>query len=390
MWVERHGPGWRIRDRVGGRVRTIESGYPTKTSAKTAMKLFAADTLRGEALVPLGGRMSLNAFIDQWWPAYAKTLKPSSVDSEGARVTNHIRTLLGAYALEDIDSIVVQDWVAALEAGTGPIPDGATWKRRPLAPKTIANAHGMLYVIMKAAVAARLIRINPCGATNLPARVHREMRFLTDPEIARLITAMPPHWRPLVMLLVATGLRWGEAIGLRVGRVDLLAARPRLLVVEQLQETPGRGSRLIFVSPKSRQSRRTVSFTRQVALVLAGLVAGKENDEMVFLSPMGQMVRTRNFRRVWTKATKEAGLPGLRIHDLRHTHAAILIAANRQLSAISRRLGHASVAVTDTLYGHLREEVDVGIIDAVEAAMSQISEEDLAAELAAELEDALA
>lgn len=398
MWPEKNGPGWRIRDRVAGRLVTVSTHiYPTKTAANAGMKALIADAVRGDALVPRGGRTTLDDFLDDWWPSYARTLKRTTIHSEEGRVRNHIRPILGDYALEDIDTVVVQDWADQIQAGKGPVPPvrpdagkrAPKFRRQPLAPKTVHNCHGLLFVIFEAAIARRLIRINPCGSTNLPARVHREMRFLTDPEIARLVNALPAHWQPLVMLLVATGLRWGEAIGLRVGRVDLLAKKPRLVVLEQLQEMSDTGE-LIFTSPKSVKSRRTVSFTRQITLVLAALVAGKEADEMIFLTPTGLMIRTRNFRRVWHTACKAAGLEGLRVHDLRHTHAAILIGANRQMSAISRRLGHSSIAVTDSLYGHLREEVDEGILTAIEEAMAHVRPEDLAAEIAAELDDELA
>lgn len=390
MWVEKHGPSWRIRDLIGGRKVTIRSGYSTKSAANAAMTLAESDKLRGDSLLPQGGRITLNQFLDGWWPTYAKSLKQTTQHSEGARVHNHIRPLLGRFTLDELTStVVVQQWIETLTAGAGPMGEGTKRARRPLSPKTIHNCHGLLFTILDAAIAAKRIRINPCSATILPRREHREMRFLTDPEIGRLLTHTPEHWRPLVLLLVATGLRWGEAVGLRVGRVDLLAGRPRLTVVEQMQELPSTAE-LIFQSPKSAKSRRTVSFTRRVALALTESVAGKDADDLVFLTPTGRPVRTRNFRRIWLKAVDAAGLVGVRVHDLRHTHAAILISAGRPLSAISRRLGHSSIAVTDALYGHLREEVDEGILAAVEQALSGVDPGVLAAEVAAEFEDILA
>lgn len=392
MWVEPHGSAFRIRDRIGGRVVTVGNGpYPTKTSAKAALALLKADAVRGDALVPRGGTVLLSDLIDEWWPGYRKTLAPGSVQSEGRRIENHIKPLLGHYTLDELaDSTVIQQWVEDLENGVGAIGPKCRTVRRPLAPKTVHNCHGLLHTIMNFAVMPRkLIRINPCAGKviNLPKRVKKEMRFLTDPEIGRLIAAVPEHWRPLVILLIATGMRWGEGIGLRVRRVDVLAKRPNLLVVEQLQEMAT--GELLRLPPKTDRSRRTVSFTKKVALVIASCVAGKASDDLVFLSPMGFPIRRENFRRGWKKWTKAAGLPGLRIHDLRHTHAAVLIAANRPLSAISRRLGHASIWITDALYGHLREEVDEGILDAVDASLALIKAEDLTAALAAELEDEL-
>jgi integrase len=358
MWVEPYGQGWRIRDRIGGRKVTLHSGYALKTEAKAAMVQARADQLRGDALVPRGGRLLVTDLINLWWPLYVQRLKPTAQHSEGGRVRNHILPLLGHLALNELDALVVNQWIAVLS--------------ERMSPKTVSNCHGLLHSLMRFAVDQRYLRSNPCAGSLLPRRQQREMRFLTDPEIGRLLAATPEHWRPLVLTLVATGLRWGEAIALRVGRVDLLATRPRLLVVEHLHELASTGE-MVFTDPKSARSRRTVSVTTQLAHELAPLVAGKGEQELVFLTPTGAWVRARNFRRIWLRVTEQAGLAGLRIHDLRHTHAAILISAGRPLSAISRRLGHSSISVTDTLYGHIREEADDGILAAVDSALAGLS-----------------
>lgn len=383
MWTERNGKTWRIRELVAGDKVTLAHGYPSKTAANAAMVLLKADALRGQALVPQGGRVPLGDFLDAWQPSWEASLKPSSAHSEPARIRNHIQPLLGHLALEDIDHLTVQRWVAALQRGERRADDPAKWARRPLAPKTVRNCHGLLHKILQAAVRAKLVPANPCAQTALPARVHHEMRFLTEPEIGRLVAAMPPHWRPLVLLLVSTGLRWGEAIGLRAANLDVLSTPPKLVVLEQLQETPA--GELIVVSPKSAMSRRTVTFTAKVADVLLALVAGRDRRERVFRAPAGGDVRTRNFRRTWLKVLKRAGLEGLRIHDLRHTHAAMLISAGTPLTAIQRRLGHSSIAVTSDLYGHLLPQVDEAILVAVEAALALVDPAVLAAEIADEL-----
>lgn len=383
MWVEKNGKTYRIRDLVNGAKVTLAAGYATKTAAKTAMVGLRADDLRGEALVPRGSETTLNAWLDMWLPAYEVSLKPSAVHSELSRIENHLRPLLGHLALGDVDHLAVQQWIADLLRGRGPVAAGSARKRRVLSPKTVRNCHGLLYKVMQAAVRARLIRGNPCVETALPARLHQEMRFLTEPEAERLLAAMPTHWRPLVLLLVSTGLRWGEAIGLRVGRVDLLAKPPRVVVVEQMQEHPSTGE-IIFVAPKSERSRRTVTVTPKVAGALAGGVLG-DRRSMVFTAPQGGYVRTRNFRRTWQAACARAGLEGLRIHDLRHTHAAWLISAGVALTAIQHRLGHSSIAVTSDLYGHLLPAVDEGILAAVEAALAGVDLDVLHAEVEDEL-----
>jgi integrase len=392
MWVEKNGPTWRIRDLVPGpngkpRKETLESGFPTKTAAKTRMIGLKADQLRGEYIDPRGGKLTLNEWLDAWWPVYEASVRPGTLPAEEARMRNHIRPLLGYLPLDEIDHMVIQRWVAQLRIGKPTEMDPPKLRRRPLKPKTIRNAHGLLHRILGAAVKAKKIRFNPCADTDLPEVIPEEMRFLTEPEAARLITAVPRHWRPLVLLLLSTGLRWGEAIGLQIKHVDVLAGK--LTVLRQMQELASTGE-IIFGPPKTRMGRRTVPFpAKTVGAALAGLVTG-DRDELVFHAPMGGEVRTRNFRRGWVQWVKAAGLEGLRIHDLRHTHAAWLISKGKPLTAIQRRLGHASIAVTSDLYGHLLPEVDESIVAAIEEALAHIDPEDLAAEVADELADELA
>lgn len=366
MWVEKNGPVWRIRDVVNGRKVTLQTGFPTKTAAKAAMTALRADQLRGEYIDPRAGRITLAAWIDSWWPSYAATLKPSALRSEGSRVRIHIIPALGHYALDDLDPLVIQRWVSDLSAGQRR-PDGS-WLRKPLSPKTVRNVHGVLHKILEAAVRQRLIRSNPAAGTGMPRRRHREMRFLTPPEIDRLLAACSgeyARWRPLVLLLVATGLRYGEAIGLRVGRVDVLGCT--VTVLETMHEAGG--GDYIVTDPKSEHSRRTVPIPREVADELAPLVAGKERHELVFTEADGRPV-TRNFRqRTWLRICERAGLEGLRLHDLRHTHAAVLISAGIPLTAVQRRLGHSSIRVTSDMYGHLMPEVHDSIVRAVSAVL---------------------
>ncbi|MFI6332952.1 tyrosine-type recombinase/integrase [Micromonospora chersina] len=387
MWVEKNGPTYRIRDLVDGRKTTIEKGWPTKSAAKARMIALTADKMRGDFIDPRAGRTTLATWIDAWWPTYEVSLKPTVKLSEGSRVRMHILPLLGHLALDDLDTLTIQRWLAQLLGGVPEPGKPGRWRRRPLAPKTVRNVHGTLHRILGGAVAARQIRINPCTGVKLPKVPHKEMRFLTEPEIGRLVAAVPVRWRPLILLLVTTGLRWGEATGLRVQDVDVLAGR--LTVLRAMHELATTGE-IVFTEPKTEHGRRTVVFPKSVALSLSPLVSGKRREELVFTAPLGGPVRTRNFRRGWVKWTAAAGLAGLRIHDLRHTLAASLISAGVALTAVQRMLGHSSIAVTSDLYGHLLPAVDAGILAAVEAAIAGVRPEDLDAEVAGEVADELA
>jgi integrase len=367
MRVEKNGKKWRIRENRGGKTITLESGFTTKTAANNRLTVLMGEQLTGTFIDPRGRKTLLSDWLDLWWPGYEASLKRSARQQESSRVANHIRPMLGHYALEDLMPLRILGWVGDLAAGRGPDVGIGTRRtpRQPLAPKSIRNTHGLLHRILDAAVGERLIRINPATGTSLPRKVHHEMRFLNPPEMARLLAACPEDYRPLVLLFLATGLRYGEAVALRAGDVDLMEGKVR--VTRSMHH--GAGGQVHFVEPKSEQSRRTVTIPMDVALALAGTAAGKEREELMFCRADGQHL-TRTFRQLhWPKIRDAAGLTGLRIHDLRHTHAAMLISDGRPLTAIQRRMGHSSIKVTSDLYGHLMPEVDSGILAAVSASL---------------------
>lgn len=363
MWVEKNGRTYRIRDKLGEDKVTVKSGFATKTAALDHMTGLKADKLRGKALVHRGGEVQLNDWLDDWWPSYETGLKPSARISAEGILNRYVRPMLGGHELDDITRLAVARWVGDLRAGRTHVA-----KPRPLARKTIANAHGLLHKVMAEAVEAKLIGENPCRKTKLGQKEHHEMVFLTEQQAEAIVRAMPQHYRPLVLFLLGTGCRWAEGIGLRVKDIDLLERR--VTINKSLQELRDHAG-FVEVEPKTAHSRRSLKITLDLALAMTALIADKRPGDRVFLAPRGGNVRYRPFWERWDKARDLAGVPGCRIHDMRHTHAAWLIASNIRggLTAVQRRLGHSSIRVTSDLYGHLMPEVDDDIMAALDARM---------------------
>ena len=156
--------------------------------------------------------------------------------------------------------------------------------------------------------------------------------------------------RALILLLAYTGLRWGEAASLRVGRVDLVKRRIRVAVT--FYEVGGVQHEGL---PKTGK-KRTVSFPASLVPVLRPLVHGRESDELVFTTARAQSLRANNWRmREFNAALKVAdlGVDGLTPHKLRHTAASLAIAAGADVKVIQQMLGHADAAMTLNIYGHL-------------------------------------
>jgi integrase len=158
----------------------------------------------------------------------------------------------------------------------------------------------------------------------------------------------------------ALGLRWGEVAGLRVGRLNLL--QNEIEVFEQIVR--GKGGRSYPGQPKSRAGRRTMTMPRWLAEVLVehlrarGLTAANA-DRFVFEWPTGGHLTYSAWRRIWTRACRDAGLPdGYGFHDLRRANATGLVTDGVDIRTAQARLGHADVRLTLEIYAQATSEAD--------------------------------
>lgn len=241
----------------------------------------------------------------------------------------------------------VRSWIAGLEA------DG-------LAPATITKAYQVLMIILRAAVDEQLIPRLPTAGVHLPALGTDEMRFLTEDEVTRLASVMPDWAATLTLTGAYSGCRWGELVGLRRSNLDL--ERGRLTVIESLSEVDGH---LEPKKPKSRAGQRSVTLPGELCDILAGHLESADG-ELVFPAEQGGFLRRSNFRRrVWLPAVRASVGEPMRFHDLRHTHAAFLIALGAHPKAIQERLGHANIRTTLDRYGHLMVGLDEHVAEAL-------------------------
>ncbi|MFQ5524113.1 MAG: tyrosine-type recombinase/integrase [Acidimicrobiia bacterium] len=217
-------------------------------------------------------------------------------------------------------------------------------------------------------VEAGYLVVNPVAGVNVARQPDPEMLFLSAEEVERLAAIREPYGT-LVHLLAYGGLRWGEAVAVRRKRCDLL--RSRIEVAESLSEARGK----LHFGPTKNYRRRMVIIPAFLSELLAEHLAREVDDDpdaLVFTSPLGKPLCNSNFRRrVWYQAVEAASLPDeLRIHDLRHTCAALLIAEGAHPKAIQVHLGHSSISVTMNRYGHLFPS-DMELVAALDEVRSE-------------------
>jgi integrase len=371
VWVEPHNKKFRIRDLVDGRKVTVESGFPTKSSALKRKQRLEIEKIDFGPIKAGAANTLFRDWAEEWWKGHAATVAPETARSEGSRFKRHVLGRLGHLPIGQIDAAVVRAWLGQLAE-----PEDAEYD--PIGPKSIANVHGYLFMAMETAVHERVIRVNPCGVSKLPVWTPRQPQFLSQKQLPRLLALVPLRWRPLAVVIAGTGCRANEALGLRWRHVDVLGGTIRFET--QMRIVNGRQ---VDAPLKTKASRRTVGVGATVSSVLAELVK-VDQDALVFAHEDGEPMRYGAFYKAWTRALngndgkngrKEqppTEFSGVHIHDLRHTHAAHLIAAGRPLTSIQRRLGHSSIRVTSDIYGGLLPEVEDDTAAAAELALSGV------------------
>jgi len=199
----------------------------------------------------------------------------------------------------------------------------------------------------------------------------RVQRFLDASQVARLVAAAEEHQDGaglVVLLLAYSGMRWGELVALRASGVDVL--RRRVTVSVSAAEVAGEG--VVVGTPKNHRLRALV-LPRLVMEPLAVHLAGVEPGGLVFTTAKGRHrgseLRGAAFRaQVWRPAVEAAGLDrDLRIHDLRHTCASLMISAGASVKAVQKALGHSTAVITLDRYSHLYDEDLEALADALDA-----------------------
>ena len=263
--------------------------------------------------------------------------RPSTADVYRYVYGRHIGPKLGRWALRNLDISAVEGWYDDLDAGRGAKIKAGRLLR---ALTSFAYRRGII-----ASDPGRVLRVSSFGVRSL-----RPDDVPTREAVLRLADEIGDRHRALVLLLALGGLRIGEAVALRVDRIDF--ERRRITVDQSATEVSGR---LVFGPPKTHAGERSFTAPRVLIDALRDHVERfPTTTGLVFSAPEGGPLRPRNFRqRVFDPAVAGAGLDGLHLHDLRHACASTLAAHGASATEIAARLGHSNAAITQRVYMHL-------------------------------------
>lgn len=306
----------------------------------------------------------LGDYLDRWLERRRPQLRPWSVKSYRTCINSYLRPHLGEVRLVGLDRRMIERVYARLLAAGG--RDG-----QPLAVGTVNVVHKVLRMALNDAQIDGLLEQNPAAAARPPTRdpnaieVDDSLRIWTFDQAARFLQQVADHrWRPLWHLAIGTGARRGELLGLRWDDVDLDTAtvtiRRALTVVDRtarLLNTKASQTRVLALGPSvveemERRSHQQADHREQ---------AGEDWMDawgLVFTRPSGKHLHPDVVSREFRQLVRTLDVPVLRLHDLRHTHASLLLALGVAAKVVSDRLGHASITTTLDTYAHLLPAMD--------------------------------
>lgn len=335
--IVRRSNGWAVKQPLpDGRYRWQSVG-PRKRDAELLRDEINRRIALG-ALYP-SSPQTFAEFVEGWLDRYRQGVRPATLAS--CRDSLRRLAVFDQWQLETIRAADVEDHVFAVARKT---------------PRSAELMLDTLKMILRKAKERGQIVDEAIFSVRPPRRERAEIRFLDWLEVEQLASETIEPYGNLVRLACLTGLRQGELFALRDRALD----HERRSIVVEAGAREGR-----IVPTKTSAGRRQVRLSNEALRVLREQLLARDPNELglVFPTPGGAVWRKDNFMaRVFRPAVRRAGLTPLRFHDLRHTYAALMVAAGAHPKLLQAQLGHTSINVTLNTYGHLYPDAfaDVG------------------------------
>lgn len=338
---------------TGKRVRSYHKFHGNKKQAEAELRRMLTDLDSGRPISL--SSMLLSSWMDQWLSMYLPNIEETTRAGYSEKIKNHIKPYLGAYPLNALRADVIQKWINDLTA-------------KGLSPKSVKHAYQLVKAALEKAVILQMIMFNPCKGTTLPKMQKPQTNVYNKNEVDAMLRAAQgtDMYLPL-LLLVTLGLRRGELAGLKWSNVDL--SNRTIKVCDTIVTVNGKP---LAKPPKSAAGIRTLHIGQDLTDILA---EAKRNDYMLMLQrklcccdyvvhmenglPYNPDVLTRK----WTRFKQMHGLKDIRLHDLRHSCATLMIQAGIDPKTVQHRLGHADISITLNTYTHCTPQMDANAAD---------------------------
>lgn len=352
---------YRVQWREGTKRRTMSAGGFTTIKAAQVARRKALSDLDNGKVVSVSGTVA--DYLTQWLDTYTRsgTVKRSTARVVAGHVQAHIIPHLGHIQLAKLSPAHVQKFYADL------LTHGEVRHKsgRGVSPKTVRNIAGTLHKALREGVKFGVLMRNASDGVALPRWERKELQRWEAYQIGDFLRHRASHddylyavWR----LMFAIGLRRGEVCGMRWSDVDLMDKRVtvRTTRLEMLGE-------VYEESPKSRAGKRTITIDTDTVVALAQMKNAQERaseiiggwvSEYVATELDGLPIKPEALTRRFQSASRDAGLPVIRLHDVRHSSATLQLNEGVPVHVVSGRLGHSTPSTTLNVYAAFLPSAD--------------------------------
>ncbi len=352
----------------------------TKRDAQREMARLLTELASGSYIEP--AKLLVRDYLARWLADYARQNVSAKSFERYAEIVNcHLSPALGQYPIAALKPLHIQNYYShALESGRRP----TRWRKGGLgglSARTVLHHHRILRQALQQAVRWQLLARNPADAVEPPRPARNEMRVLEEADLGKLLEASRPNatLRLAILLAITTGLRRGEIMALRWRDLDLDAG---LLAVRQSLEETKAG--LSFKEPKTPKARRAVALPTlaieglrrhraEQARMRLMLGPGYEDNDLVCCRADGEPLHPHTITQAFIElAAKQKFGFRFRFHDLRHSHATLLLRQGVHPKIVSERLGHSTVGITLDVYSHVLPGMQEEAARKVDAALRAV------------------
>lgn len=336
---------YRGKDENGKRKFYNETVEGTKSDAEKRLRVKMAEIEVGNHIEE--SPETLNNFLDRWLLLRKSAISIRTYDDYSEMLERYVRPEIGSKLISSITSGDIQTLYTKMS-------------ERGLSNRTVRYTHTILNATLKRAVGMGVIKTNPAQSPDieLPKKESKEMRALSPEEVRKFLEALKgDRYEAFFILALDSGMRPEESLGLKWEDIDL--TRGSVMIRRTLcrkRKKPEDMRRALYLGiPKTSKSRRTILISQKTrAILIHHRPPDSSPDDFVFIARGGGPVIADSLIRTHFKpALKRAGLPNIRLYDLRHTMATALLVAGVNPKIVSERLGHSSIVLTLDTYSHV-------------------------------------
>jgi integrase len=371
------------KDEKGKRKQIFKSGFRRQSEAQAELTRLLQE--KNDGLLVKPDPQTFGEFIEEWLREHADKHCEPKTTQRYRELLAYVRPHLDTTPLRDLSTLMLERVYNRVHESGGKkkrrLKRGEEHEAAPLSARTVKNVADTVRSALNTALRWKLLKANPAIACELPKVLKNEARALDVSQTQWFLDAVRGTWLYAFLLLdSATGARRGELLALTWPDLNLEGTPPAITISKSLCQTKA------GLQTKQTKTGRPRTITLPAIAVESLREHRREQDrwrgefgsdyrhdlQLVFCTPEGNHLKPDTITAKVCLVARKAGLNGIGLHSLRHSHGSQMLAAGVPLPTVSKRLGHASVYMTASVYSHAFDRDEIAAAETWDLTMRKV------------------